>query len=120
MPMLRLAELGILGRSRGQDQLWLCRRRFYVADHHAIVFRTVRRWCDPRWEPSTPTLVGLGCPLLFHAGASLGVPITAHWRVLGTFEHLSNGKPFGVDCGTNQREGNQGLNNYGVSVGYAF
>jgi lipid A 3-O-deacylase len=69
----------------------------------------------------TPTLVGLGCPLLFHAGASLGVPITAHWRVLGTFEHLSNGKPFGVDCGTNQRAGgNQGLNNYGVSVGYAF
>jgi lipid A 3-O-deacylase len=69
----------------------------------------------------TPTLVGLGCPLLFHAGASFGVPITAHWRVLGTFEHLSNGKPFGVDCGTNQRAGgNQGLNNYGVSVGYAF
>jgi Lipid A 3-O-deacylase (PagL) len=69
----------------------------------------------------TPTLVGLGCPLLFHAGASFGVPITEHWRVLGTFEHLSNGKPLGVDCGTNQRPGaNQGLNNYGVSVGYAF
>jgi hypothetical protein len=58
----------------------------------------------------TPTLVGLGCPLLFHAGASFGVPITEHWRVLGTFEHLSNGKPLGVDCGTNQRPGgNQGL-----------
>jgi Lipid A 3-O-deacylase (PagL) len=69
----------------------------------------------------TPTLVGLGCPLLFHAGVSVGVPITEHWRVLGTFEHLSNGKPLGVDCGTNQRPGgNQGLNNYGVSVGYAF
>jgi hypothetical protein len=70
---------------------------------------------------SSRSLVGLGCPLLFHAGASFGVPITEHWRVLGTFEHLSNGKPLGVDCGTNQRPGgNQGLNNYGVSVGYAF
>ena len=58
----------------------------------------------------TPTLVGLGCPLLFHAGASVGVPITEHWRVLGTFEHLSNGKPLGVECGTNQRlGGNQAL-----------
>ena len=70
----------------------------------------------------TPTLSALGCPALFHAGASFGVPITEHWSVLGTFEHLSNGKGiFGVDCGTNQGGGyNQGLNNYGVSVGYAF
>ena len=69
----------------------------------------------------TSTLNGLGCPLLFHAGASAGIPITEHWSVLGTFEHLSNGKLFGVDCGTNQRPGgNQGLNNYGISVGYAF
>jgi len=73
----------------------------------------------------TPTLSALGCPELFHAGASFGVPITEHWSVLGTFEHLSNGKAiFGVDCGTNQgnqgRGYNQGLNNYGVSVGYAF
>jgi Lipid A 3-O-deacylase (PagL) len=71
----------------------------------------------------TPTLAGLGCPLLFHAGVSLGVPINQHWSVIGTFEHLSNGKSlFGVDCGTNQSAtgSNQGLNNYGLSVGYAF
>jgi hypothetical protein len=43
--------------------------------------------------------------------------------VLGSFEHLSNGKSlFGLDCGTNQSAtgSNQGLNNYGLSVGYAF
>jgi len=67
--------------------------------------------------------LGLGCPLLFHAGVSVGVPITEHWSVLGSFEHLSNGKSlFGLDCGTNQSAtgSNQGLNNYGLSVGYAF
>jgi len=42
--------------------------------------------------------------------------------VLATFEHLSNGRGiFGINCGTNQGGGgNQGLNNYGISVGYAF
>jgi len=69
----------------------------------------------------TPTLAGLGCPLLFHAGASIGVSITEHWTALGTFEHLSNGKELGVDCGTNEvTEGNQGLNNWGISLDYAF
>ncbi len=72
---------------------------------------------------ATPTLSGLGCPVLFHAGVSLGVPINRHWEVMGTFEHLSNGKGlFGVDCGTNQTVtgSNQGLNNYGVRFSYAF
>ncbi len=70
----------------------------------------------------TPTLAGLGCPYLFHAGFTGGFPITEHWSVLGTFEHLSNGRGiFGINCGTNQvAGGNQGLNNYGISVGYAF
>lgn len=70
----------------------------------------------------TSTLAGLGCPMLFHVGGSVGVPITEHWSVLGTFEHLSNGRGiFGVNCGTNWvGGGNQGLNNYGVSASYAF
>jgi hypothetical protein len=70
----------------------------------------------------TPTLAGLGCPYLFHAGFTGGFPITDHWSVLATFEHLSNGRGiFGINCGTNQGAGgNQGLNNYGISVGYAF
>jgi hypothetical protein len=70
----------------------------------------------------TPTLSGLGCPLLFHAGFSFGMAITEHWNALATFEHLSNGKGLGVNCGTNQGPSgsNQGLNNYGVSVGYAL
>jgi hypothetical protein len=67
----------------------------------------------------------LGCRELFHIGVSLGTAIDQHWRVLGTFEHLSNGKGlFDTNCGTDQSGvtggGNQGLNNYGVSVGYAF
>jgi lipid A 3-O-deacylase len=72
----------------------------------------------------TPTLSGLGCPVLFHAGASFGVAITEHWNVLGTFEHLSNGVGLGINCGTNHGPTgnviNQGLNNYGVRIGYAF
>jgi lipid A 3-O-deacylase len=70
----------------------------------------------------TPNLSALGCPLLFHAGVSFGFAVTEHWNALATFEHLSNGKTFGVNCGTNQAPSgsNQGLNNYGVSVGYAF
>jgi len=70
----------------------------------------------------TSTLSGLGCPLLFHAGFTFGVPINEHWNVLATFEHLSNGRSFfGVNCGTNEGPGgNQGLNNYGISIGYAF
>jgi hypothetical protein len=69
-----------------------------------------------------PGFSALGCPLLFHAGFSFGLAITEHWNAFATFEHLSNGKGFGVDCGTNQASSgsNQGLNNYGLSVGYAF
>jgi hypothetical protein len=76
----------------------------------------------------TPTMSDLGCRELFHVGTSFGVPFGQHWSVIGTFEHLSNGKGvFGTDCGTNQANlpgatggGNQGLNNYGLRVGYAF
>jgi lipid A 3-O-deacylase len=71
----------------------------------------------------TPQLAGLGCDVLFHAGASVGYRLTDQWSVIGTFEHLSNGKTlFGINCGTNVAPvgSNQGLNNYGVRVGYAF
>ena len=70
----------------------------------------------------TPTLAGLGCPVLFHTGVSVGGYITQHWTLLETFEHLTNGNELGVDCGTNQRgeSRNQGLNFYGLRIGYAF
>jgi lipid A 3-O-deacylase len=73
----------------------------------------------------TSTLSDLGCRELFHVGGSIGVPVTRHWSVIGTFEHLSNGKGvFGTNCGTNQTGatggGNQGLNNYGLRFSYAF
>ena len=58
----------------------------------------------------------------FSYGIYGGYRFNEHWSVQGTFEHLSNGRGiFGIDCGTNQIPGgNQGLNNYGVRVGYAF
>lgn len=71
----------------------------------------------------TATLNGLGCPVVIRAGASLGYRFNERWSVMGTFEHLSNGKTvFGFDCGTNQAAtgSNQGLNNYGVRLGYTF
>jgi lipid A 3-O-deacylase len=65
---------------------------------------------------------GLGCRWLFHAGGSVGYRYDDHWSVMGTFEHLSNGRGLlGTDCGTNALpNGNQGLNNYGARVGYTF
>jgi hypothetical protein len=71
----------------------------------------------------TPLLSGLGCPVLFHTGGSVGYVIGQHWTVASTFQHLSNGKGvFGVNCGTNQSPtgGNQGLNTFGFSVGYRY
>lgn len=70
----------------------------------------------------TPTQAGLGCPTLFHAGASIGYRLTQQWSVIATFEHLSNGRTaFGIHCGANQGPGgNQGLNNYGLRIGYSF
>jgi lipid A 3-O-deacylase len=73
----------------------------------------------------SPTMSALGCDYLFHAGGSVGYRFDAHWSLIGTFEHLSNGKQlFGVNCGSNQivpgSNGNQGLNNYGVKIGYSF
>jgi lipid A 3-O-deacylase len=69
-----------------------------------------------------PKQGGLGCPVLFHAGASVSYQITDHWSVIGTFSHLSNGRElFGISCGSNQGTGgNQGLNNYGLKIGYSF
>jgi hypothetical protein len=70
----------------------------------------------------TATHAGLGCDVLFHAGGSIGYRLTPSWSVMATFQHLSNGRElFGVNCGTNVGPGgNQGLNNYGVRIGYSF
>ena len=70
----------------------------------------------------TATRAGLGCPVLFNSGASVGYRVSDNWSVMATFNHLSNGRElFGVNCGTNQRPGgNQGLNIYDVRIGYSF
>jgi lipid A 3-O-deacylase len=72
---------------------------------------------------ATATHAGLGCRTLFNAGGSVGYRFSDQWSLMATFDHVSNGKSlFGVDCGTNQAAtgSNQGLNNYGVRVGYTF
>ena len=121
--------------------------RFQVGGNYNLDHRTSFAYVDLAWtvpiikylfvEPffggaihngslyGSPTLSDLGCRELFHVGASVGAPLAEHWVVMGTFEHLSNGKGIlGTDCGTNQTGfhggGNQGLNNYGVRVGYDF
>jgi lipid A 3-O-deacylase len=73
----------------------------------------------------TPTMAGLGCPYLYHLGISSGYHFTESLSAVFTFEHLSNGKQlFGTNCGTNivtpYSNGNQGLNNYGLRIGYSF
>ena len=58
----------------------------------------------------------LGCNPLFHAGGSVGFVPLPRWSIVATFEHLSNGNSlFGINC-----DKNQGLNNYGVKIGYSF
>jgi opacity protein-like surface antigen len=72
---------------------------------------------------ATATQSGLGCHTLFNAGANIGYRIDDHWSVMATFNHMSNGKSvFGIDCGTNKAAtgSNQGLNDYGIRVGYSF
>jgi hypothetical protein len=64
----------------------------------------------------------LGCPALFHVGGSFGYAITDHWRVMATFDHLSNGHYiFGINCAGNPGPtSNPGINNWGGKIGYAF
>lgn len=53
----------------------------------------------------------LGCPALFHTGLSVGYHLTDHWTVLGTWDHISNAQL----C-----DRNQGINDYGIKLGYRF
>ena len=64
----------------------------------------------------SPTQSAMGCDPLFHTGGSVGYRIDPHWSVMATFDHLSNGSGIGLtNCSRNQ-----GLNNYGLRLGYQF
>ena len=64
----------------------------------------------------TRDLVALGCQPLFHVGGSVGYTVTSNLHVMFTIDHVSNGNEvFGTDC-----DRNQGLNNYGLRLGYSF
>lgn len=58
-----------------------------------------------------PTRVSLGCPLLFHVGASAGYRVTNNWMLVATWDHISN---------ANFCPRNVGLNTYGLKIGYSF
>jgi lipid A 3-O-deacylase len=58
-----------------------------------------------------PDRQALGCSPLFRESGSVGVRLTAHWSVIATIEHLSNG---GL-CTQNR-----GLTNVGARIGYSF
>jgi lipid A 3-O-deacylase len=62
-----------------------------------------------------PDRSNLGSRVLFHVGASLGYHPIPHWSVLGTFEHVSNGNAV-----LHAAPSNQGLNEYGLRLGYSF
>lgn len=53
----------------------------------------------------------LGCRVLFHESASIGVDVTDQVRLLATIDHSSNASL----CNNNA-----GVTNYGVRVGYTF
>jgi hypothetical protein len=57
----------------------------------------------------------LGCRLLFHSGGNLGYHLNEHWSVMATFDHLSNGNAVLGACPRNQ-----GLNEYGLRIGYGW
>jgi lipid A 3-O-deacylase len=58
----------------------------------------------------------LGSRFLFHVGGSVGYRIDPRWSVLATFDHMSNGNRV-FNTGFVK---NNGINSYGVKVGYAF
>jgi len=80
----------------------------------------VEGFLDGAWTDGSlvgsPTQVALGCRAQFHVGGSVGYHLTSNWSILGTFDHVSNGSGLGLsDCARNQ-----GLNNYGARMSYAF
>jgi lipid A 3-O-deacylase len=58
-----------------------------------------------------PTRDSLGCRYLFHTGATVGYRVDDHWSVMATWEHISN---------ANLCAHNQGMNDYGLKLGYRF
>jgi len=81
----------------------------------------VEGFLDAAYTPNgsltgTTTMSALGCNPLFHVGGSFGYRFDAHWSTMVTFDHISNGSGIDLtDCGRNQ-----GLNNYGLRIGYQF
>jgi lipid A 3-O-deacylase len=62
-------------------------------------------------DGNDPTRDSLGCHYGFHTGLSVGYRVDDHWSVIGTWEHISNA---GI-C-----PHNQGMNDYGLKLGYRF
>lgn len=63
---------------------------------------------------NTAMMAGLGCPVLVHAGASLGFHLTPQVSVMATYAHMSNAKALS-NCPQNQ-----GLDNIGLQIAHSF
>jgi lipid A 3-O-deacylase len=63
-------------------------------------------------QGAEPPLRNLGCPVLFHWSYGVGANITDNWTVTANLQHLSN-----IIFGCTP---NQGINHFGVSLGYKF
>jgi hypothetical protein len=59
-------------------------------------------------------MTALGCRMLVHVGASIGYRFTEHLSAMLSYEHASNGEKVS-GCGNNQ-----GLDNLGAKLSYAF
>jgi lipid A 3-O-deacylase len=83
-------------------------------DHHLtdrIFFETSFGGAIHDGETSGNDPDGYGCAVNFRESASVGVELDEHWRVMATVDHMSNA---GL-C-----DGNQGLTNAGVRLGYRW
>jgi cob(I)alamin adenosyltransferase len=60
---------------------------------------------------SSKTEASYGCDINFRESASLGIALSADWKIMATIDHMSNA---GL-CDTNR-----GLTNAGVRLGYKF
>lgn len=66
---------------------------------------------------TTPPDRDVGCPVLLYFGADLGYQIDQHWSIMGTVYHASHAGLCNVFIPDAK---NDGLNGFGVKVGYKF
>jgi len=72
---------------------------------------------NSRLSGGAPPERNVGCPLLFYLDAAVGYQFDQHWSVMGNVYHASHA---GLCEKLTGNPGNDGLNGFGVKVGYKF